>query len=239
MKYAFSLLVALLVTPLGLLLAADAPKPPMADVFVTPKRDRAGMNSDVPIDKSLPNVLILGDSISIGYTRQVREGLKGKAKVIRPNANCGDTRHGLAQIETWLGDGKWRVIQFNWGQHALKWMQGKEYSREPREGYTRCIPLERYGAELEKLVMELKKTGRPLMWATTTPANNGSQPDDAEAYNAVALQVMHKHQIPVNDLQRFVRQSQLPMQGCHFPREASERLGNQVAGQLLDAVSRN
>jgi hypothetical protein len=118
-------------------------------------------------------------------------------------------------------------------------MQGKEYSREPKEGYTRCIPLERYGAELEKLVMELKKTGRPLMWATTTPANNESNPDDAEAYNTVALQVMHKHQIPVNDLYRFVRNSQLPMNGCHFPREASERLGNQVAGQLFDAVAKD
>jgi hypothetical protein len=637
LKPILTLLTALLLTPLGLLLAADAPKPPGAETFVTPKRDRAGMNSDVPIDKSLSNVLILGDSISIGYTRQVREGLKGKANVIRPNANCGDTRHGLAQIETWLGDGKWQVIhfnwglhdlcyrnpelktpgqrdkvngtlsvplpeyeknletlvarlkqtgaklifanttlvpegeagrfpgdevkynaaaqrvmekhgvpindlhattqafppamfagpgnvhfsaqgsaklaeqvvahvaealpipanaapaktalfigdavgaqyaetlrdllkaritvqfhaapaggkaevdaflaqlpallakhdlvlyagvleasrmdpdtgkpalstaqfrqfldglgksgqdrqtkwiwatsvpvpvpegtavisaahieannrtltdnaykrramlldlheyvrirredmqlpgdflltdagvsliasvvankmeevllegndpdlpnllvlgdsivgqystflrsamlhkanvrtgatafdhqpdwaeivrlqvteteqeigrlfdliQFNWGQHALKWMQGKEYSREPKEGYTRCIPLERYGAELEKLVMELKKTGRPLVWATTTPANNESNPDDAEAYNTVALQVMHKHQIPVNDLYRFVRNSQLPMNGCHFPREASERLGNQVAGQLFDAVAKD
>jgi hypothetical protein len=112
-------LAALLLTPLGLLLAAETSKPSKAETFVTPKRDRAGMASDVPIDKSLPNVLILGDSISIGYTRQVREGLKGKANVIRPNANCGDTRHGLAQIETWLGDGKWQVIHFNWGLHDL------------------------------------------------------------------------------------------------------------------------
>ncbi|MEY3911596.1 MAG: hypothetical protein RLY37_1064, partial [Verrucomicrobiota bacterium] len=102
MKYASSLLVALLVAPLGLLLAAETSKPAPVETFVTPKRDRAGMVSDVPIDKALPNVLILGDSISIGYTRQVREGLNGKANVIRPNANCGDTRHGLAQIETWL-----------------------------------------------------------------------------------------------------------------------------------------
>jgi hypothetical protein len=101
------------------------------------------------------------------------------------------------------------------------------------------IPPERYGAELEKLVMELKKTGRPLVWASTTPVKNGSKPDDAEAYNAVALQVMHKHQIPVNDLYRFVRQSQLPMQGCHFPREASERIGNQVAGKLLGSISQS
>jgi hypothetical protein len=29
------------------------------------------------------------------------------------------------------------------------------------------------------------------------------------------------------------------MNGCHFPREASERLGNQVAGQLFDAVAKD
>jgi hypothetical protein len=50
---------------------------------------------------------------------------------------------------------------------------------------------------------------------------------------------MQKNQIPVNDLYRFVRQSQLPMQGCHFPREASEQIGNEVAEQLLGIVSKN
>jgi hypothetical protein len=196
-------------------------------------------------DPDLPNLLVLGDSIVGQYSTFLRSAMLHKANV-RTGATAFDDQPDWAEIvrlqvtepEQELGR-LFDLIQFNWGQHALKWMQGKEYSREPKEGYTRCIPLERYGAELEKLVMELKKTGRPLVWATTTPANNESNPDDAEAYNTVALQVMHKHQIPVNDLYRFVRNSQLPMQGCHFPREASERLGNQVAGQLLDAVSRN
>ena len=191
----------------------------------------------------LPNLLVLGDSIVGQYSTFLRSGMLRKANV-RTGATAFDHQPDWAEIvrlqvtepEKELGR-PFDLIQFNWGQHALKYMQGKEYSREPKDGFTRCIPLERYGAELEKLVIELKKTGRPLMWATTTPANNGSQPDDAEAYNAVALQVMHKHQIPVNDLYRFVRQSQLPMQGCHFPREASERLGQQVAGQLIGSAS--
>jgi hypothetical protein len=196
-------------------------------------------------EPDLPNLLVLGDSIVGQYSTFLRSAMLRKANV-RTGATAFDHQPDWAEIvrlqvtepEQELGR-PFDVIQFNWGQHALKWMQGKEYSREPKEGYTRCIPLERYGAELEKLVMELKKTGRPLMWATTTPANNGSLPDDAEAYNAVALQVMHKHQIPVNDLYRFVRKSQLPMQGCHFPREASERIGNHVAEQLLSGGSKS
>ncbi|WP_390174079.1 hypothetical protein [Rhodopirellula sallentina] len=35
-------------------------------------------------DPTLPNVLIFGDAISIGYTLQVREHLQGKANVFRP-----------------------------------------------------------------------------------------------------------------------------------------------------------
>lgn len=194
-------------------------------------------------EPDLPNLLVLGDSIVGQYSTFLRGAMFRKANV-RTGATAFDHQPDWAEIvrlqvtapEVALGR-PFDLIQFNWGQHALKWMQGKEYSREPKEGFTRCIPLERYGAELEKLVIELKKTGRPLMWATTTPANNGSQPDDAEAYNAVALEVMQRHQIPVNDLYRFVRQSKLPMQGCHFPREASERLGHQVAGQLIGSAS--
>ncbi|MEY3391615.1 MAG: hypothetical protein RLZZ322_463 [Verrucomicrobiota bacterium] len=193
-------------------------------------------------EPDLPNLLVLGDSIVGQYGTFLRGAMSRKANV-RTGATAFDHQPDWAEIVRLqvtapeLAVGRpFDLIQFNWGQHALKWMQGKEYSREPKEGFTRCIPLERYGAELEKLVIELKKTGRPLMWATTTPANNRSQPDDAEAYNAVALEVMQRHQIPVNDLYRYVRQNQLPMQGCHFPREASERLGHHVAGQLIGSL---
>ena len=62
------------------------------------KADRQGP-WDVPLDPKLPNVLILGDSISIGYTRAVRRLLAGEANVQRPlnerrdgPSNCGPTR---------------------------------------------------------------------------------------------------------------------------------------------------
>ena len=56
-------------------------------------------------DPALPNVLILGDSISIGYTLQVRKLLEGKANVFRPlNArgdaaqNCSGTTYGVTEM---------------------------------------------------------------------------------------------------------------------------------------------
>src|SRR4051812_8183558 len=62
---------------------------------------------EVNDDPALPRVLLIGDSISIGYTIPVRELLKGKANIHRPAANCGPTKRGLAQLDKWLGDGRW------------------------------------------------------------------------------------------------------------------------------------
>ena len=87
----------------------------------TPPQDLAG-SWRFQADPALPDVLILGDSISIGYTRAVRALLTGKANIYRAAsangekpANCGDTRMGLVGLEQWLGQRKWAVIHFNWG----------------------------------------------------------------------------------------------------------------------------
>ena len=52
------------------------------------------------IDPKLPNVLLIGDSISIGYMVPAREKLAGVANVFRPNTNCGPTTRGLESLES-------------------------------------------------------------------------------------------------------------------------------------------
>jgi len=68
-------------------------------------------------DPKLPRVLLIGDSVSRGYTQAVRRALAGKANVHRAPANCGPTATGLKKMDVWLGDGKWDVIHFNFGIH--------------------------------------------------------------------------------------------------------------------------
>jgi len=58
-------------------LAAPANPETNTETFFTPKQDQRGLKSLAAVDAALPNVLILGDSISIGYTLPVRERLKG------------------------------------------------------------------------------------------------------------------------------------------------------------------
>ena len=67
------------------------------------------------VQKELPNVLLIGDSISIGYMLATRKELEGEANVFRPPTNCGPSTKGLESLEQWLGDRKWDVIHFNFG----------------------------------------------------------------------------------------------------------------------------
>ena len=63
----------------------------------------------------LARVLIIGDSISIGYTPLVRGLLKDEANVHRPTTNCRWSEHGATELPKWIGLGKWDVIHFNFG----------------------------------------------------------------------------------------------------------------------------
>ena len=117
-------------------------------------------------DPALPRVLLIGDSISIGYTLATRKLLEGKANVHRIPTNGGPTVKGLENIDAWLGDGKWNVIHFNWGLHDLKFMDDGK----------RQVPIDEYEKNLGALVARLKKTGAKLVWAATTPYPDGVKP---------------------------------------------------------------
>jgi acyl-CoA thioesterase-1 len=182
----------------------------------------------------LPRVLLIGDSISIGYTVTVRNILAGKANVHRIPENGADTANGLKNIDTWLGDTHWDVIHFNWGLHDLK--------MTPAGG--RQIPVESYEKNLATLVARLRKTGAKLIWATTTPVPEGKlspprQPADVERYNGAAARVMKANEIVSDDLHATVlprmAEVQLPA-NVHFNSSGWELLGRQVASAIEIAL---
>lgn len=191
-------------------------------------------------DPNLPRVLLIGDSISIGYTIPVREALKGKANVHRPPTNCASTKTGVAELEKWLGDGKWDVIHFNFGLHDLKYVVGDsgQLVAVGTEGSHRQIATEDYERNLTKIVEILKKTGAKLIFCTTTPVPDGAKgriPADANHYNEVAQRVMKKHSVEINDLYKFALPKLDKIQrkrDVHFNPEGSKILAAEVAKQI-------
>lgn len=188
---------------------------------------------DVP---GLPRVLIVGDSISMGYTLPVRARLRGRANIHRPPENGGDTGRGLRKLDTWLGEGPWDVIHFNFGLHDLKYLDAAGKYVPPEQG-TQVTPLPHYEANLRELVARLRRTGARLIYATTTPVPAGTlgRVEHAERpYNDVAQRVMRELDVPVNDLCAFVQTHpalQLP-QNVHFSDAGYDELARIVASSV-------
>lgn len=190
-------------------------------------------------DPDLPRVLILGDSISIGYTVAVREELKGIANLHRPAANCGPSSKGVEAIDEWLGDGKWDVIHFNWGLHDLKYAPGTS----PENGDPIATPIPDYKKNLDIIVTRMKKTGAKLIFATTTPYPDGVSPirlpKDCILYNDAACEIMKKHEVAIDDLYAFtlpkLEEIQNPV-NVHFSPEGSKTIAKQVAKTIIEAL---
>lgn len=204
-------------------------------------RPRNPAYEQITDDPKLPRVLLLGDSISIGYTLPAREALKGKANVHRPATNCGPTTNGVANIDAWLGDKKWDVIHFNFGLHDLKYVDENRKNTSPSKGAPQ-VPLDQYEKNLDEMVQKMKNAATVVIFATTTPVPPGEPQrvsDDAVKYNEAALRVMNKHGVRVNDLHAFCMPRLTEIQrpaNVHFTDEGSEALGKEVAKQIEAAL---
>lgn len=186
-------------------------------------------------------VLIIGDSISIGYFEPAKELLSDVAEVHHNVGNAQHTAHGLAHLDEWLGETRWDVIHFNHGLHDLKYIDEQGRRVDPSVGKQQ-IPIDEYRRNLDTLVRRLKKTRAKLIFATTTPVPEGASgrvPGDSKRYNAVALAVMKKRRVPVNDLYTFALDRLDSIQrprDVHFTREGSRLLGEEVARHIREAL---
>ncbi len=188
-------------------------------------------------DPKLPRVLLIGDSISMGYTLPVREMLAGVANVHRIPENGGPTTTGLLKIEQWLrteDDKRWDVIHFNWGLHDIK-----------LTGDRQQVLLHQYEHNLRHLVKKLHGTNAKLIWASTTPVPEGKvsplrKNEDVIRYNAVAKKIMEEEEVVINDLYQAawldLKSWQQPV-NVHFTSKGSRALGELVSRSIRERLS--
>jgi GDSL-like Lipase/Acylhydrolase family len=189
--------------------------------------------AEIKDDPVLPRVLLIGDSISIGYTLSTRGLLQGKANVHRIPVNGGPTINGVQNLDQWLGSGKWDVIHFNWGLHDLRLDEGKHQ-----------VSIEKYEKNLQDLVGRLKRTGAALIWASTTPVPDAEvtpprKNSDVIAYNVVAKRVMDENGILINDLYTvaFPRLGEIQQPAnVHYTEPGYEVLAGPVAASIRAAL---
>lgn len=191
---------------------------------------------------SLPLVVLIGDSIRMGYQDQVVNQLAGRAEVWVPKENGGDSRNVLAHLDQWVFSRQPDLVHVNCGLHDLKRAFGaaSEVSLAEYEGNVRQI--------LQRLQRELNGA---VVWATTTPVDENWHHQnkgfdrleaDVEAYNAAARAVAEDIGVPIDDLfavvEREGKARLLTQDGVHFTEEGSQLLGRAVVecvwGHLSD-----
>ncbi len=153
-----------------------------------------------------PKILIIGDSISIGYFPEVKKALAARAIVMHNPGNAQHTGTGLEKIKDWIGKEDWDIIQINWGLWDLCYRHpnSKVYGKRDKINGTITYDLQTYRQNLEELVRILKSnTSAKLIFVTTTyvPVNEaGRFSEDVVKYNAVAKSVMKKNGVIINDI---------------------------------------
>jgi hypothetical protein len=216
----------------------------LAPVIVFPKLSLGNQ------DPYKPNVLIIGDSISIGSTPFVKDLLNFYADVVRPtkengNAeNCQGTTFGIANIKRWVGNTKWDVIHFNFGLHDVKHVDpvSRENSKDPKHPLQ--ADLKQYKKNLTAIVEVLKSTEAKLIFATTTPYPNDvggplRDPGMPSKYNQAATKIMNKNGITINNLHAFIKPRLSELQkpkNVHFTPEGSKALAGKVADRIIEAL---
>jgi len=199
--------------------------------------------------------LILGDSISIGYTPIVREMLTGQATVVRPMnkngkgaENCAGTTYGKDHIDRWLNldGGSFDVVHFNFGLHDLKRVhpETRKNSNDPNHPHQADLAL--YTTQLRTIARQLQDSGARVVFATTTPVPEGGvkpyrEPQDVVRFNEAARGVMAELGIPVNDLfakaMSRLDEYQQPA-NVHFNQAGSTALAEQVVDGIRELAWR-
>lgn len=183
----------------------------------------------------MEEVILIGDSIRMGYQSFVQKELQGWAQVWGPEENGGTSENVLNHLEEWVLLRRAGIIHVNAGLHDL---------RRALDATENAIPLEEYRHHVELVLRTVRdETGARLIWATTTPVNSelhrGSKgfqrlETNVAAYNEAATEICDRLGVEINDLFEVVSESGrdrlLTADGVHFTDEGYALLGKAVAG---------
>jgi lysophospholipase L1-like esterase len=182
-------------------------------------------------DRGLPRVLLIGDSITRGYGKQVETELKNKAYVARlaTSKSLGDPAL-LDQVALILREHNFDIIHFNNGMHG--------------DGYSEPV----YAAALPELLEVLRKDAprARIIFATTTDVRERNNLDKAHSKTErmvrrnelVAAFAQHEN-IALDDLFQVVRdhpELHAP-DGVHFTERGYNALAAQVVREVLKALT--
>ncbi len=186
---------------------------------------------DCADDRALPRVLLIGDSISCGYSAGVTKLLEGRYHVDRLGTSRSINDPVLAkETVMMLQEYPYVAVHFNNGLHGFHLDAAQ---------YTAAL------ATWVRLIREHAK-GTALIWASSTPITDNDAPTKLSdsnrivvARNEAASAVMQAEGVPTNDLYSLVvdRPQLRSADGYHYNGDGYDLLARAVAEAVLSLVS--
>lgn len=192
----------------------------------------------------MERVILIGDSIRMGYQETVRRELEGVAEVWGPARNGGDSANVRAHLDEWVLRETAAVLHINCGLHDIK---------KPFDSGLAQVPLDEYEANVRDIFSRLRdRWPGTVVWTTTTPVNEELHhrnkgfdrfEADVAAYNAAALSLAREFGLEIDDLFAVMTAAgpadHLNEDGVHFSPAGYEVLGRAVAAALRPYLTGN
>jgi len=202
----------------------------------------------------MKNVLLIGDSIRLGYQDRVRELLGDDVQVFSPNENCRYTKFTLWGMFSWMqgwGNPHIDVIHWNtgcWDLHRCT-ADGEIFT-----------PIDEYIEVNRRLAIQMESYTDKLIWATILPGGKGLDKHepvnyvvnmeapkvyltdymepwnaDVKRYNEACSKMMRERGIVVNDLYSLIvndTDKYISDDGIHPNGDGYEVLAQKVAAEI-------
>lgn len=198
----------------------------------------------------MAKLVLIGDSIRMGYAPFVIETLGSEHEIFHPETNGGTSTNVLAHIEEWVAQQKPDVVHVNAGLHDMK-----RTSEDPHQMVTEKEPPvtepDEYRENLRKIFTAIRDSGAKGIAVLTTPVIEERQVEigknpkrrnvDVDAYNQVMRDVAAEFELPVNDLHSVVKEAGpeevMTRDGVHFTPDGSKALAAAVVKHINAALA--
>jgi lysophospholipase L1-like esterase len=178
-------------------------------------------------------VHLIGDSIRLNAQPFARRFLAPAHRIAAPLVNCESSHTVSANIRNWLAGADADVVHINCGLHDIRHNPGCERPVSSPDEYVN---------NLRAIFGYLATTGARIIWATSTPINEGAHnrtkisrryESDLLRYNRLSADLARDAGFEVNDMFEKLSstnfQALLLPDGVHFTPSGNELIGKFIA----------
>ena len=186
----------------------------------------------------MKKVVLLGDSIRMGYDKYVKAALEGVAEVYYPPVNCKFTQNVLRMAGAWKKEGEWGddvdLVHWNVGLWDLLHVDEDALSTPEYYGYM----IGRIDRKLRTMFPKAK-----FVFALNTAVNEaGNGPGhsrynaEIEQYNQIAIDALKQDDTLINDLNtisKLAAERGAMSDRTHYSTDEGRRL---LGGQVIRII---